>query len=58
MSSSFLDVLDEYEVSVTFFCLMKSYANGYVDEDYIYDQTDQRIISSGYTIGNYTATQK
>lgn len=58
LSSSFLDVLDEYEVPATFFYLMKGYENGYSNEDYAYDQTYRRIINSGHTLGNHTATHK
>ena len=58
LSSSFLDVLDEYGVPATFFYLMKGYENGYSNEDYAYDQTYRRIINSGHTLGNHTATHK
>ncbi|MBR4462264.1 MAG: polysaccharide deacetylase family protein [Erysipelotrichaceae bacterium] len=59
LSESFLDVLDEYEVRATFFYLMKCEATGY-DEEFsdVYDRVYRRIISSGHTLGNHTASHK
>ena len=58
LSSSFLDVLDEYNVPASFFYLMKGWENGYGDADSAYDETYRRIIESGHTLCNHTATHK
>lgn len=57
LTSSFLDVLDEYNVKGTFFALEKDEKYGY-DEDVIeiFNSTYQRIISSGHTLGNHTSS--
>ena len=57
MSNKFLDVLDEYDVQATFFYLKKCAELGYRDEE-IYDAVYQRVINSGHTLGNHTATHK
>ena len=46
-TSSFLDVLDEYDVKATFFYLLK---------DERYDEIYRRVIDSGHTLANHTAT--
>ncbi|MBQ6560503.1 MAG: polysaccharide deacetylase family protein [Erysipelotrichaceae bacterium] len=58
LSESFLDVLDEYEVRATFFYLMKSTETGYENENETYDHIYRRIIRSGHTLGNHTASHK
>ena len=58
LSESFLDVLEEYDVPATFFCLMKCPETGYADQDEIYDRVYRRIIEDGHTLGNHTATHK
>lgn len=58
LSDSFLDVLEEYDVPATFFCLMKCKETGYDEEDEIYDSIYRRIIDSGHTLGNHTATHR
>ena len=58
LSESFLDVLDDYDVPATFFYLMKSSETGYSDTDAVYDATYRRILSSGHTLGNHTASHK
>ncbi len=57
-SEKFLDVLEEYDVPATFFSLMKCAETGYADEDEFYDSIYRRILSSGHTLGNHTATHK
>lgn len=58
-SHSFLDVLEEYDVPATFFYLMKGPENGYEEEfEYCYDSVYRRIIESGHTLGNHTASHK
>jgi peptidoglycan/xylan/chitin deacetylase (PgdA/CDA1 family) len=58
LSERFLDVLDEYDVKATFFYLMKCQETGYEDYSDIYDRVYRRIISSGHTLGNHTASHK
>ena len=57
MSNKFYDVLDEYDVQATFFCLKKCAEFGY-DYDEIYDAAYRRILASGHTLGNHTASHK
>ena len=59
LSERFLDVLDEYDVRATFFYLMKCKETGY-DAEYAdnYERVYRRIISSGHTLGNHTASHK
>ena len=57
LTDSYLDVLDEYDVRATFFCLEKNETYGFDEEtSQIYDATYQRIINSGHTLGNHTAS--
>ena len=58
LTTQFLNVLDEYQVKATFFYLMKSAETGYEDVDEIYDRIYRRIIQSGHTLGNHTASHK
>lgn len=58
LSNSFLDILDEYDIPATFFYLMKCKETGFGDVDEVYDQIYQRIINSGHTLGNHTASHK
>ena len=59
MSSYFLDILDEYDIPATFFYLMKAKENGY-DDDYaeVCDKVYRRVIDSGHTLANHTASHK
>lgn len=57
MSYKFLDVLDEYDVPATFFYLKKCEEEGYRDE-WIYDEVYKRVIGSGHTLGNHTASHQ
>ncbi|MBR5341119.1 MAG: polysaccharide deacetylase family protein [Erysipelotrichaceae bacterium] len=57
-SMQFLDVLEEYDVPATFFYLMKCTETGYTEENDAYDAIYRRIIESGHTLGNHTATHK
>ena len=57
MSDKFYDILDEYDVQATFFCLKKCAEFGY-DYDEIYDAAYKRIIASGHTLGNHSASHK
>ena len=57
-SEQFLDVLDEYNVPATFFYLMKSSETGWYDENDAYDHIYRRVIESGHTLGNHTASHK
>ncbi|MBQ6492638.1 MAG: polysaccharide deacetylase family protein [Erysipelotrichaceae bacterium] len=57
-SNQFLDVLDEYDVPATFFYLMKCSETGYAEEDAAYDAIYRRVINSGHTLANHTATHK
>lgn len=58
LSESFLDVLEEYDVPATFFSLMKCTETGYAEQNKIYDDIYRRIIESGHTLGNHTASHK
>lgn len=58
-SDDFLDVLDSYDIPATFFYLMKTYENGYYKEFSEYaDGIYKRIIASGHTLGNHSASHK
>ena len=59
LSERFLDVLDDYNVKATFFYLMKCTETGF-DEEYseVYDRVYRRIIASGHTLANHTASHK
>ena len=57
MSYKFLDILDEYDVPATFFYLKKCEEEGFRDE-WIYDEVYKRVISSGHTLGNHTASHQ
>ena len=57
-SQQFLDVLDKYNVPATFFYLMKDASMGYADVEDDYDKIYSRIINSGHTLGNHTASHK
>ena len=58
LTEQFLDVLDNYGVKGTFFCLRKDASRGFEDEEEFYDSIYRRIIESGHTLGNHTATHK
>ena len=58
LSEHFLDVLDEYDINATFFYLLKSPETGYAQQDEQYDHTYRRIIRSGHTLGNHTASHR
>ena len=58
LSERFLDVLEEYDVPATFFSLMKCTETGYAEQNKIYDDIYRRIIESGHTLGNHTASHK
>ena len=57
MSYKFLNILDEYDVQATFFYLKKCAENGFRDEE-IYDEVYRRVINSGHTLGNHTASHQ
>ncbi|MBQ1566943.1 MAG: polysaccharide deacetylase family protein [Erysipelotrichaceae bacterium] len=57
MSYKFLDILDEYDVPATFFYLKKCEEEGFRDE-WIYDEVYKRVIGSGHTLGNHTASHQ
>ncbi len=57
MSYKFLNVLDEYDVPATFFYLKKCEEEGFRDE-WIYDEVYKRVIGSGHTLGNHTASHQ
>ena len=57
MSYKFLDILDEYDVPATFFYLKKCEEEGFRDE-WIYDEVYKRVLKSGHTLGNHTASHK
>ncbi len=57
MSYKFLNILDEYDVPATFFYLKKCEEEGFRDE-WIYDEVYKRVISSGHTLGNHTASHQ
>ena len=58
LSESFLDILEDYDVPATFFCLMKCSETGYAEQNEAYDRTYKRIIEDGHTLGNHTASHK
>ncbi|MBO7697711.1 MAG: polysaccharide deacetylase family protein [Erysipelotrichaceae bacterium] len=57
MSYKFLDILDEYDVPATFFYLKKCAEEGFRDE-WIYDEVYRRVLRSGHTLGNHSASHQ
>lgn len=56
LTNKFLDVLDEYDVKATFFCLEKDENYDYDEETTeIYNEIYKRIIESGHTLANGTS---
>ena len=57
LTEQFLDILDEYDVKGTFFCLKKNEEYGYYPENVeVYNRVINRIINSGHVLGNHTAS--
>lgn len=56
ISPEFLDVLEENDALATFFYLKKSEEEGYGEVAKTYDEVYYRIIHSGHTLANHTAS--